>query len=73
MKLKQLTLLNPKISPLRIKGKIVLFIKFDKNTLTNTKLYYFGFDSGLSNFSAIILTITIKIIFVTVDNKDAPI
>lgn len=35
------------------------------------KLYYFGLVSGLSNFSAIIDTITIRIILVIVETKDA--
>lgn len=37
------------------------------------KLYSFGFVSGLSSFYAITVTITIRIMFVTVDSSDAAI
>lgn len=50
---------------------MVLLIKLDKNTLINIKLYSFGFVSGLSSFYAITVTITIRIMFVTVDSNDA--
>lgn len=63
--------MNPKISPLRMRGKMVLLIKLEINTQMKTKLYSFGFVSGFSNFSAIIETITIKIMLVTVETRDA--
>lgn len=50
---------------------MVLLIKLEINTQMNTKLYSFGFVSGLSNFSAIIETITIRMMFVTVETRDA--
>lgn len=73
IKVRKLTLLNPNMSPLRIRGRIVLLIKLDKNTVIKIKLYSFGFVSGFSNFSAIILTITIKIMLVIVETREAPI
>lgn len=50
---------------------MVVFIKLDKNTLTKIKLYSLGFVFGFRSFSAMIVTITIKMMFVTVDNRDA--
>lgn len=73
IKVRKLTLLNPNISPLRIRGRTVLLIKLDKKTVMKIKLYSFGFVSGFNNFSAIILTITIKSMLVMVETREAPI
>lgn len=59
------------MSPFKNKGNRVLLIKLDRNTLMKIKLYSFGFVYGFKSFYAIIVTITIRIMFVTVDSKDA--
>lgn len=73
MNLRYTKLWNPNISPFITNGSAVELIKLDIKTLTNTKTYYLGFDSGLSKDFAIKATMNIKIIFDIDETSDAPI